>query len=252
MDRLQRWDARTEWPLGAAALAFLAAYAWPILQRDLDPGLRDVCRFVNAATWAIFVLDYVVRLVLATERGRYFAHHIPDLLAVALPLLRPLRLLRIVTMLRLMNRNATASLRGRVAVYVVSATALVVFCAALAVLNAERDKQGSNIENFGDALWWAGTTVSTVGYGDRFPVTAEGRFVAVALMLAGIALLGIITASLATWLIEKVREVEESADAATRRDLAEIREELRLLRAQLAVSETGVSAAAPTGSTAPG
>jgi voltage-gated potassium channel len=73
-----------------------------------------------------------------------------------------------------------------------AARGLVLFVAALAVLQAERGHPGGNIESFGDALWWAVTTVTTVGYGDRFPVTTTGRFVAGGLMLAGIALLGVV------------------------------------------------------------
>jgi voltage-gated potassium channel len=57
-------------------------------------------------------------------------------------------------------------------------------------------------------LWWALTTIATVGYGDRYPVTGQGRLVAAGLMVAGIAVLGVVTASIASWLIEKVREVE--------------------------------------------
>lgn len=112
-------------------------------------------------------------------------------------------------MLSVLNRHAGGSLRGRVAVYVAGATVLVLFVASLAVLDAERGAKSATITTFGDALWWAMTTVTTVGYGDRYPITAEGRFIAGGLMLAGIALLGIVTASLASWLVDKVREVEE-------------------------------------------
>lgn len=78
------------------------------------------------------------------------------------------------------------------------------------------------------------TTVTTVGYGDRFPVTTSGRFVAAGLMLAGIALLGIVTASLATWLIDRIRQVEEESEAATRRDVAALTSEVRALRDEIA------------------
>jgi voltage-gated potassium channel len=245
VNRLERWEQRTEWPLGIAALAFLLAYAWPILQPDLAPGLKTVCHIVNVATWAAFIADYVARLALASNRGQFFTRHIIDLLAVALPLLRPLRLLRIVTMLRLLNRNATASLQGKVAVYVGSASALVVFCASLAVLDAERGHPGANIETFGDAAWWSFVTISTVGYGDRFPVTGQGRFVAVGLMLAGVALLGIITASFAAWLVNKVRQIEESGQAVTRQDIADVLDELRLLRAKLGIPDAQVVTGPP-------
>ena len=62
-------------------------------------------------------------------------------------------------------------------------------------------------------------TICTVGYGDRFPVTTEGRFVGVALMVSGVALVGAVTASFATWMIDRLRVEEEDAQSATRRDL---------------------------------
>jgi voltage-gated potassium channel len=229
------WEVRSEWPLAVLAVAFLGGYAWPILQPDLPHWGRLVCRWVAYAAWLAFLADYLVRLWLADNRKRYAARHVIDLVVILLPVLRPLRLLRLVMLLRVMNRRATNALRGRVVVYVVSSTVLVILCAALAVLNAERHRPGANIESFGDALWWATVTMATVGYGDRFPVTAEGRFVGLGVMLAGIALLGVVTASIASWLIERVREVEEDSQAATRHDIAELRDEIRTLHEQLAL-----------------
>ncbi len=78
------------------------------------------------------------------------------------------------------------------------------------------------------------TTVTTVGYGDTYPVTTTGRFVAGGLMLAGIALLGVVTASLASWLVERVADVEEESQAATRRDVEALSNEVAALRAEIA------------------
>ncbi len=231
--RVQQWESRTEWPLAVAAVAFLVAYAWPVLEPGLSSGWKDLCRVVVYVSWALFALDYVVRLVLAEHRARYAGRHIPDLLVIALPILRPLRLLRLVMLLRVLNRRATNSLRGRVITYVSGATVLIIGSAGLAVLDAERGHPGANIDNYGDALWWAMTTIATVGYGDRYPITGQGRFVAAGLMLAGIALLGVVTASIASWLIEKVREVEVDTQAMTQRDIAELRAEIRALRREL-------------------
>lgn len=102
---------------------------------------------------------------------------------------------------------------------------LLSFVAALAVTDAERGQHGGNITSFGDGWWWAITTMTTVGYGDRYPVTTQGRFVAVGLMIGGIALLGTVTATLASWLSDRVRS---ETDAST-----EILVELHQLRALL-------------------
>jgi voltage-gated potassium channel len=165
----------------------------------------------------------------AQDRRHYFTRHLLDLVIVALPALRPLRLLRLVVLFRVLNRKAAASLRGRIPLYVTVSAATLVLCAALAVLDAERNAAGSNIKSFGNALWWAVVTVTTVGYGDHFPVTLEGRFIAAGLMIGGVALIGVVTASFAAWFIDRVRDEEEQAQAATRRDLADIAAQLDAL-----------------------
>jgi voltage-gated potassium channel len=234
--RLERWERASEWPLTAAALVFLAAYAWPILNPGLDGDAAETLRLVTWAAWALFVVDYLVRISLAERRGQFFIRNSFDLLVVALPLLRPLRLLRLLTLLHVLNRHVAGSLRGKVVTYVVGATALVLFIASLAILDVERGRPGANIETFGDALWWSASTVTTVGYGDQFPVTAIGRLVAITLMICGIALIGIVTATFASWLLDKVAEVEEASQAATRRDILELTREVADLRADLARS----------------
>lgn len=231
--RRQRWEDGADWPLTITAVVFLLAYAAPILRPDLVSPWPTICQFVTWAAWALFAVDYTARLALSRDRAGFVRGNLFDLAVVALPLLRPLRLLRLVTLLSVLNHYAGGSLRGRVAVYVAGATSLVLFVASLAVLDAERGAKGATITTFGDAAWWAMTTVTTVGYGDRYPITAQGRLIAGGLMLAGIALLGIVTASLASWLIDKVRDVEEHAQTATRADVASLTAEVRALRDEL-------------------
>lgn len=231
--RLERWAAASDPILTSLAALFLAAYAWPILDTGLASGWKHACTAVDLATWAAFAVDYVVRVSIAADRHRFVRRHVPDLLIIALPLLRPLRLLRLVLLLRVMNRSATNSLRGRVVTYVAGATVLLVFTAALAVLDAERHRAGASIRSFGDALWWSCTTITTVGYGDRYPITTEGRFVAVGLMIAGIALLGVVTASIASWLIEQIRVTGEQEQDVTLEAIQVLSAELAELKALL-------------------
>jgi voltage-gated potassium channel len=200
------WERRVEVPLLLLALAFLVAYAWPVLDPRLDNDLRSVLGFVSWAVWVAFVLDFLVRLGLANERWSYLARHWYDVPLIALPMLRPLRVLRVLAFARMLNRSATGGLVERVAVYVGGAAVMSVGLGAVAVLDAEQNAPGANITTFGDALWWACTTVTTVGYGDRYPVTAEGRVIAVVLMVVGIGVVGAVTASVAAWMVARVQQ----------------------------------------------
>lgn len=233
--RLRAWQRRSEWPLMGMAILFAVAYAWPILDPDLPKGLRVAAEAVAWTSWAAFAVDYVVGLCLAPVRRQYIRRHWLDLIVVALPLLRPLRLLRLLTLLSVLHAKAGSRLRGQVLTYAAGGTALMCVLAALAVLDAERraPEGTANITSFGDALWWAITTITTVGYGDRFPVTGVGRAVALALMLCGIALLGVVTATLASWLVQRVSEAEEESQAATRRQVADLAAEVKALREHL-------------------
>jgi voltage-gated potassium channel len=208
----RRWERAIDWPLMVAAVVFLAAYAVPILEPDLPSWLLALCRWLSWITWGIFVVDLVVRLALADERLRYLGRHWYDLLVIVLPLLRPLRLLGLIPLLSVLNRRAQTGLRGRVAIYVAGGASLLAFVAALAVLDVERSSPDANISDFGDAIWWAVTTMTTIGYGDHYPVTSIGRVVAFGLMLGGIALLGAVTATLASWLVESVQAEKEQAE----------------------------------------
>lgn len=212
-----------------AAAAFLIAFAIPILFPSAPVDVINICHLVTWVTWALFTVDLVVRVVMANQRARYLLRHWMDVLIIFLPLLRPLRLLRLVTLLGVVNRRVGSRLRGRIAVYVAGGSVLLGLCAALAVLDAERTSSEANIATFGDAIWWAMTTMTTVGYGDQFPVTATGRIVGVALMVAGIALLGVVTATFASWLIDAVRAEQEAGQD----QIEDLRGEVRELHAKI-------------------
>jgi voltage-gated potassium channel len=232
--RIAKWDKAAEWPLTIAAILFLAAYATQIIAHP--SGIIDVvCELVLWVTWVIFFADYLTRLVIAENRWRWFYRHLLDLAIVALPMLRPLRLMRFLTVLAIIGRGTGSMLRGRVVIYTVGATVLTIFVAALAAYDAENG--AGDINTFTDALWWAFVTITTVGYGDFFPVTFTGRIVAVGLMIGGIALIGVVTATLASWIVERVADETTNAAAATkyqvedlRREVIELKEMIRELR----------------------
>jgi voltage-gated potassium channel len=171
-----------------------------------------LCRWLSWITWGIFIVDLVVRPALTDERLRYLVRHWWDLLVIVLPLLRPLRLLRLIPLLSVLNRRAQSGLRGRVSIYVAGGASLLASVAALAVLDVERSSPDANTSDFGDAIWWAVSTMTTIGYGDHYPVTSVGRVAAFGLMLGGIALLGTVTATLASWLVETVAAEKQRAE----------------------------------------
>ena len=217
--RLRAWERVTEWPLAGAAVVFLGAYAWEVLT-NAQGGAKNAAELVIDVVWALFGVDYLVRLALAPSRGQWFLHHLPDLAVIALPILRPLRLLRLVTLVGIMQRSAGTALRGRITLYTAGSAALLIFTSALATLDAERDEPGSSIRTFGQALWWALTTITTIGYGDTFPVSTEGRFIAALLMIGGVALIGVVTATLASWIVSLVEEESAEQEAATQAQVA--------------------------------
>lgn len=229
--RASDWERRTEWPLMVAAVAFLAAYAVPILHPHLPHWLRSLCWWATWITWLMFVLDFFVRIVLAENRRSYVLRHWLDVIVIVLPMLRPLRLLRLIPLLTVINRRAVRRLHGQVATYVVGGAILVAFVAALAELSAERHAHGANIVNFGDAMWWAITTMTTVGYGDTYPVTTVGRVVGAVVMVAGVALLGTVTATFASWLVDRVA-VQRSTEEDTAAKLRTLEDKLDRLLAE--------------------
>ena len=211
-----------EWPLTLAALVFLVAYAWPILDPGLPDSVHQACAAVGWLVWALFLVDYVARITGADDRVAWVVRHPLELVTLVLPMFRPLRVLRLVVLLRVLNRSAAGNLRGRVAIYVTVGSSLIAFVAALAVLEAERAADDPLINSFGDAMWWACTTMTTVGYGDTYPVTTLGRFIGVGLMIGGIALLGTVTATFASWLVNAVRDEQEETEIQLDAVMAEL------------------------------
>ena len=204
----KRWERLTEWPMIAIAVVFLAVYSAEVLTDSGEEGGHEA---VLDCCWALFAVDFAVRLATAPRRWHWLRHNILDFASVALPALRPLRLVRILAAFRVFQRRAETTFRGRLVLYTGGLSVLLVWMGALAVLQAERHAQGALITDVGRALWWSLVTVTTVGYGDISPVTPTGRVVATGFMLFGIALLGVVTGLFSSWIVERVRDDAEQA-----------------------------------------
>ncbi|MEU9285103.1 potassium channel family protein [Streptomyces sp. NPDC048275] len=210
-----RWERRTEIPLGLASLLFLSLYATLVLAHGLAEEWKNACRAALLATWALFAVDYAVRWRLSGQRLRFVRTHWLDTLVLALPLLRPLRIVKVYDAVQHRHGQPRFSLHARVITYATLSVTLLGFAGALAVYQAEHAAPNATILTFGDSVWWACSTLATVGYGDVTPVTPWGRVIAVGLMACGLALLGAVTGSFSSWLLQVfAREGDERPPGA--------------------------------------
>ena len=210
--RSQRWAHYTDVPLLILAVGFLIAYAVPILYPFAPAAVVQVCNAYTWIVWVLFAVDYLVRLTIAEDRKKFFRSNVIDLLAVVLPMFRAMRLLRLLSIVTLLARRSAQRKVQAVTTYVVGFAILLVIVSSLAVLEAERFHPDSNIQDFGDSIWWSLVTMTTVGYGDMVPVTATGQVIGVLVMLTGIAVLGVVTANVAAWFMSSVRGEEDDKD----------------------------------------
>lgn len=222
----------TDLPMLLLSIAFIVVIVWPIAVPHLGSQTRTALTAADDGIWAAFALEYAALVITAPSRRRYVVGHIPDLLMVVLPMMRPLRMLRVLRLGSVAVSGAQRSrhlLVSRAPLYAAGLASLAVVSAAVMELNAEQHAAGANIRNIGDAMWWAVTTITTVGYGDHYPVTASGKVIAAALMLTGIGLLGVITASVAAWFIGAEEDEAMSREARLEAVVARLEQQVEAL-----------------------
>jgi voltage-gated potassium channel len=197
--------------------------------------VKGVLKYVDFAVCGIFFVDFLFCLHRAPNRIRYFfTWGWIDLLSSvprsdAFRVGRIARLLRILRVLRGLRATKVISsyFIGRRAESTLFAVVAVTFTmlvfASIAILNFEAEADG-NIKTAEDALWWAATTVTTVGYGDRYPVTLEGRAVAVMLMTVGVGLFGTLSGVVAAWFLVPQRQGTHDEVAELRATVSELKE----------------------------
>jgi len=210
-----------------------------------DPSMDTVVLVMNAFFMPIFLGDFLYRLFTAESRFGYFFRNFgwADLLS-SLPfaqfkILRVFRLWRVIRLMRnfgLRNlvREFVADRAGNALLTVVFLVFCVLEFGSLAVLSAERSSPNANITNASDAIWWAYVTITTVGYGDQFPVTNVGRLVGVLVMTAGVGLFGTLSGFLANTFLTPPKKKEEQveAPAAANDPKAQLAELKRMIMAQ--------------------
>lgn len=208
IEAYERFSGVVDGPMLVLAILWLPVLIWPFVAHTSSE-VSDALNAIDYLVWALFAVEYLVKLYVAPSRWQFLRTHVLDLVVVVVPLLRPVRALRILRAVRGLSvagavlGRAKAILTHRGLHFVLLAVTVLVFVAAALEKGFEAGAKGSNIHTYADSLWWAVVTVTTVGYGDRFPVSAAGRGVAVVLMLVGIGLVGVVTATVASFFIEE-------------------------------------------------
>lgn len=192
--------------------------------------------------WAVLLAEYLVRLVLTPDRRGYLKRRWVEPATVVAPPLQHWHLIGIEKMCLLLQEaelRVEVILRHHSLFRVLIAAAATLFLGGWLVLLFEDNAKGSNIHTYPDALWWAIVTVTTVGYGDRYPVSEAGRAVAVVLMLLGIGLIGVLTATVASLF---VKEHTDSAKEEYRKGHADLGQQLSVISNRLADLERRLGA----------
>lgn len=206
----------------------------------LGPSAKVILGTADFGICLLFFFDFLYQLWRAPSRGRYFiTWGWLDLLS-SIPFVEAFRLGRVGRIVRIVRVLRGVRSTRRLASYILQRRAQSTFLAVVlvsfvlllfssAAIMQFETVEGSNIKSAQDALWWAFVTITTVGYGDRFPVTPEGRLIGALLMTAGVGLFGTFSGFIASWFLTPGQKEEESELSAMRAELAEIK---ALLQAQ--------------------
>lgn len=185
--------------MAVIGVIYLAAYSIQVLNSS-NQILVDQLEVVSQIIWAVFVVDVIFRLVGSESIPKFLKSSWLEILALAIPFMRILRVFRVILALRgikgFVKNRASAT-----GTYILMLVPLTWFSGAIAVLDAEATNPERSITNLREALWWSLATITTVGYGDKYPSTLEGQLVAAVLMLTGIALFSAGAGIFASWIM---------------------------------------------------
>lgn len=211
----------TRYPLAVLGVAWLVI-AIVVLTTDVDGTASTALVGVLFVLWAVMLVEYLVRLVVSPDRRGYLRRRWVEPATVVVPPLQGWHLVgmeKVSLVIHEMELRVEAILKHHSLFRVLIAAAGTLFLGSWLVLLFDDHAKGSNIHTYPDALWWAIVTVTTVGYGDRYPVSGGGRAVAVVLMLVGIGLIGTLTATVASVFIKEHTDANKALLTKNHADL---------------------------------
>jgi voltage-gated potassium channel len=199
------WERWSSWPFLVLSVVFIVGYSIRCLDPSVGDAERTLLQVVLGTIWIVFIVDYLLRLMLAARKADFVRANVPDLLGALIPIFRPFRLLKELRRISYFRARTGSAVRARVVAYAVAFVVLWVYTIAVTVVSAERGAHGATILSLGDGIYWAVVTMATVGYGDMVPVTTFGRVLAIMLMISGILIVGVTTATVVSYFNETIR-----------------------------------------------
>ena len=195
-----------ELDINSTCNCFLIAYSYPAFVINVTSSSQSILDGVQWVSWIAFAADLLFGIFKSSDKAQFLKRHPLEILAVVLPFLRPLRLLRFISFGTLVFEKVNLGKSIAITFKVIVTALFLTYLAGIEITMAERGKPGATIQSIGDGFWWAITTLTTVGYGDIYPTTTEGRFIAVGLMVSGICVLGFISATVAAWFVKMTQD----------------------------------------------
>jgi voltage-gated potassium channel len=242
---LRQMEDWLQWPMVLLSMVWLAIVVW-----ELVSGSTELLETLGTVIWIIFIAEFLVRLALAPVKSTFLKHNVLTILALVVPALRifrafaifraarALRGIRLVRIVGTANRTMNAlkvSLERRGAGYVAGLTVLVLLLGAAGMLNFENaGKVPGGFTSYWSALWWTAMLLTSIG-SQYWPVTTEGQVLTVLLSIYGLAVLGYITATVASFFIGRDAQ-DKSGPLASSKEMQALLKEMRELRAQLAAA----------------
>jgi voltage-gated potassium channel len=242
-DLVDRIEAATKYPLAVLGILWLV-FAVIVLTTDANGSSSEFLVGSLFGLWLIFLVEYVVRLIVTPDTRGYLRRRWVEPATVLIPPLQGWHVFGIERMSIVLQEGelrVEAILKHHGLFRVLIAALGSILCGAWLVLLFEENAPGSNIHTYPNALWWAIVTVTTVGYGDRYPVTTGGRVVAALLMLVGIGLIGVLTATVASVF---VKEHTDANKEEYKRGHADLSGQIALISARLSDIEHRLGASA--------
>ena len=221
--------------LSILALVYLATFSIQAIWYYPQATWFQYMNIFGNLLWVLFVIDLTFRFFVSPDKKHFFQRNVVDTITVIVPQFRAIRALRAFTSGGFISKKSGLISGGGLTSALLAAL-IVVWVGSLMVLNAERTAANAEIKTAGDAIWWGFETVTTVGYGDFVPVTWNGRMLAVLVMLVGISVLGVVTASLSAALVKRAHQGPDKVDEV----LSELAE-LKAMVAKLEAAQSGTS-----------